>query len=406
MSAIIKDTVIYLNVAKYSKLCFNMLMIIDRDILSYIKKILSGNPEIILLYGPRQAGKTTLINNIIKEREGVVFLNGDDIRTQELLSVADLRSLQNGIGMPKILVIDEAQRITNIGLSLKLLFDNDQFPIIASGSSSFDLANKVNEPLTGRAIVLKLYPFSILEIPIKLPNTSRISNLEEYLRFGMYPKVVTTIGENEKQVYLQNLINQYLYKDILTFETVRKPKKIIDLLTLLALQIGSEVSIDELAKTLSISKIVVEKYLDLLEKMFVILNIRGFSRNLRKEISKTSKYYFLDLGLRNALIQNFNPLNIRSDTGGMFENFCIIERLKAIENHQKFANYYFWRTYDQKEIDLVEEREGKLFTYEFKWSLKGRSNNSSVYEFQKAYPNSVYMQVTPDNLESFLTVGV
>ncbi len=368
----------------------------------FIEKQLESEPKIILLYGPRQAGKTTLIEQVIKGKEGVVFLTGDDVRTQELFSVANLGQLRAGVGGARILVIDEAQRITDIGLSLKLLFDDHPFPIIASGSSSFDLANKVNEPLTGRAVIFHLYPFSLLEIPLVLPDTSLVSRLEEYLRFGMYPKAVTTIGESEKQKYLQDLINLYLYKDILTFETVRKPKKVIDLLSLLALQVGSEVSIPELAQNLSLSRIIVEKYLDLLEKMFVIINLRGFSRNLRKEISKTSKYYFVDLGLRNALIQNFNPLTLRSDTGGIFENFCIIERIKAMANRQQFANYYFWRTYDQKEIDLVEEREGKLFTYEFKWSTKERSAGGGVKEFQNTYSQSTHMQVNPTNLEEFL----
>lgn len=379
-------------------------MLIDRSLLPFIEKQLNGEPKIILLYGPRQAGKTTLINQIIKGKEEVMFLTGDDIRTQELFSVANLGQLKAGVGDAKILVIDEAQRITDIGLSLKLLFDDRPFPIIASGSSSFDLANKVNEPLTGRAIIFRLYPLSFLEIPVTLPDILTISRLEEYLRFGMYPKVITTIGEREKQKYLQDLVNLYLYKDILTFETVRKPKKVIDLLSLLALQIGSEVSIPELAQNLSLSRIIVEKYLDLLEKMFVIINIRGFSRNLRKEISKTSKYYFVDLGLRNALIQNFNPLKIRNDTGAMFENFCIIERIKAMENRQRTANYYFWRTYDQKEIDLVEEREGKLFTYEFKWSTKVKTVGSGAHEFLQTYKESVHMQINPMIFEKFLKI--
>lgn len=389
---------------KYSKVWFTVFMLIDRSLLPFIEKQLKGEPKIVLLYGPRQAGKTTLINQIIKGKEGVVSLTGDDIRTQELFSVANLGQLRSGVGGAKILVIDEAQRIVNIGLSLKLLFDDHQFPIIASGSSSLDLANKVNEPLTGRAVIFRLYPLSFLEIPVILPDILAISRLEEYLRFGMYPKVITTMGEKEKQKYLQDLVNLYLYKDILTFETVRKPKKVIDLLSLLALQIGSEVSIPELAQNLSLSRIIVEKYLDLLEKMFVIVNVRGFSRNLRKEISKTSKYYFVDLGLRNALIQNFNPLKIRNDTGAMFENFCIIERIKAMENRQRTANYYFWRTYDQKEIDLVEEREGKLFTYEFKWSTKEKPAGSGVREFLKTYKGSVHTQVNPPLFEEFLKV--
>jgi len=379
-------------------------MLIKRNLQSFIETQLKAEPKIILLYGPRQAGKTTLIQEVTRDKQKVVFLTGDDIRTQELFSVANLHQLQAGIGEAYILVIDEAQRIKDIGLSLKLLFDEKPFSIIASGSSSFDLANKVNEPLTGRAVVYKLYPLSLLEIPVNAPDISVISRLEEYLRFGLYPRVVTTNGEQEKRKYLNDLMNLYLYKDILTFESVRKPKKVIDLLSLLALQIGSEVSIQELAINLSLSKIIVEKYLDLLEKMFVIVNVRGFSRNLRKEITKTSKYYFVDLGLRNALIQNFNVTHLRSDVGGMFENFCIIERIKSMENRQQFANYYFWRTYDQKEIDLVEERDGKLFTYEFKWSVRESGLSSAVREFQKTYPQSEHMQVSSANLEDFLQI--
>lgn len=379
-------------------------MLIKRDLLSFLSGQLANEPKIILLYGARQVGKTTLITQLVEGKDGVILLTGDDVRTQSLFSVANLDQLQGGVGDAKILVIDEAQRIPNIGLSLKLLYDDKPFPIIASGSSSFDLANKVNEPLTGRAVIFCLYPLSLLEIPVNLPDTSATVNFEKYLRFGMYPKVVTTVGDLEKEKYLNDLVNLYLYKDILTFENVRKPKKVIDLLSLLALQIGSEVSILELAQNLSLSKIVVEKYLDLLEKMFVIVNIRGFSRNLRKEISKTSKYYFVDLGLRNALIQNFNPLDIRNDTGAMFENFCIIERIKALANQQQSANHYFWRTYDQKEIDLVEERSGKLATFEFKWSTNEKPPTSGAHEFLATYPQSTHKQITPLQLEKFLRV--
>lgn len=377
-------------------------MLINRNLRPFVEKHLQNDPKIILLYGPRQAGKTTLIREVIKDRNGVVFLTGDDIRTQTLLSSPNLDQLRLNIGNPKILVIDEAQRIPNIGLSLKLLFDSNPFPIIASGSSSFDLANKINEPLTGRAVTLTLYPLSFLEIPIIPPDISSISRLEEFLRFGMYPKVITTTGIPEKQQYLHDLVSLYLYKDILTFESVRKPKKVIDLLTLIALQIGSEVSIQELSGKLGIAKIVVEKYLNLLEQMFVIINLRGFSRNLRKEITKTSKYYFVDLGLRNALIQNFNRLDLRNDVGPLFENYCIVERMKAMINRGESANYYFWRTYDQKEIDLIEEREGKLFSYEFKWSTETLTTSTAVNEFNQTYPQNTHQLVNSTNIERFL----
>lgn len=376
--------------------------------LSKIIEELSREPKIIILYGPRQAGKTTIINELLEEvrlpdeyKEKPLLLTGDDIRTQELLERADLSRLKKAIGNTRFLVIDEAQRLTNIGLTLKLIYDSFPIRILASGSSSFDLANKINEPLTGRSTTFTLYPLSILEIPIDPPNTSIVPRIEEFLRFGLYPKVVTLTSDEEKQSYLTDLINNYLYRDILIFETVRKPKKIIDLLSLLALQIGSQVSILELSNNLGLSKIVVEKYLDILEKMFIIINIRGFSRNLRKEITKTSKYYFVDLGLRNALIRNFNPLNLRVDTGAMFENFCIIERIKALANNRRFANFYFWRTYDRKEIDLIEEEGGTLYAYEFKWSSKEQKKSRAEYEFASSYKNSVFKTVNPNNLEEF-----
>lgn len=377
-------------------------MLIDRDLIVFIQKILKNEEKkVILLVGPRQAGKTTLITTLLNPKDqNIVFFNGDDLRTQELLGQANLDTLKAAIGSSAIVCIDEAQRIPNIGLSLKLLIDNLDIKIIASGSSSFELANKVNEPLTGRATLFTLYPIAMGELKIVPPNISFSSRLEEFLRFGMYPKVLTTTGEEEKQRYLNDLVNTYLYKDILTFDSVRKPKKVIDLLSLLALQIGSEVSIAELSKHLALSRPVVEKYLDLLEKMFVLVNLRGFSRNLRKEIYKTSKYYFIDLGLRNALIRNFNPLQLRNDVGPLFENFCIIERMKTLNNTLKPANFYFWRTYDQKEIDLIEERDGKLFGWEFKWKEKNPS--SGFKEFSSAYPNTHMSVINSDTIDSLI----
>lgn len=376
--------------------------------LSKIHEQLEREPKIIILYGPRQAGKTTLIKQLLEEvrlpderKENPLFLVGDDIRTQELLGKADISILRKAIGNTRFLVIDEAQRITNIGLTLKLIYDSFPITILASGSSSFDLANKMAEPLTGRSTTFTLYPLSILEIPVIAPYTSIVPRIDEFLRFGLYPKVVTLTSEEEKQSYLNDLINNCLYRDILIFETVRKPKKIIDLLSLLALQIGNQVSILELSNNLGLSKIIIEKYLDILEKMFIIVNLKGFSRNLRKEITKTSKYYFVDLGLRNALIRNFNPLHLRMDTGAMFENFCIIERMKALANNRRFANFYFWRTYDKKEIDLIEEDAGVLYAYEFKWSCKEQTRSQTEHEFTSSYKNSLFKTVSPNNVEEF-----
>ncbi|PIS31616.1 hypothetical protein COT42_00680 [Candidatus Saganbacteria bacterium CG08_land_8_20_14_0_20_45_16] len=376
-------------------------MLINRALLDKISEYLEKEPKIIVLYGPRQAGKTTLINELFKNYgDKVLFFNGDDLRAQELLGEPNLDKLKAAVGSSKIICIDEAQRIPNIGLSLKLLFDALQIRVVASGSSSFELSNKINEPLTGRLVTFHLYQICVKELTPASPDLSLAPRLEEFLRFGLYPKVLTTEGEEEKQRYLFDLVNTYLYKDILSFETIRKPKKVIDLLSLLALQIGSEVSISELAKHLALSRPIVEKYLDILEKMFVIFNLRGFSRNLRKEIYKTSKYYFTDLGLRNALIRNFNPLALRPDAGALFENFCVMERIKTINNAGKFANFYFWRTYDQKEIDFIEERDGQLFGYECKWSDKTRAIPASFHEFSAAYPNSTLTFVGPGDFES------
>jgi predicted AAA+ superfamily ATPase len=377
-------------------------MEIKRTLFNVIQKELDSEPKAIILYGPRQAGKTTLIEQLLaKTTLTFAKLNGDDLRTQELLSRADLDRIKSVIGGNKLLVIDEAQRIENIGLTLKLIFDHYKIHILASGSASFDLANKVNEPLTGRSSIFTLYPISYNELPILPPVTSNRERLEEFLRFGMYPKVFSYDSYEDRENYLYDLINNYLYRDILAFEQVKKPKKVLDLLTLLALQIGSEVSTSELASHLSISKISVEKYLDLLEKMFVIINLRGFSRNLRKEISKTSKYYFVDLGFRNALIRNFNPLHLRQDTGALFENFAIIERMKTFLHQRKYGNFYFWRTYDQKEIDLIEEKQGTLLAFEFKLR-DGETNTKSGREFINAYSNSSFQKVNPADLDEFL----
>lgn len=377
-------------------------MLINRSILTKIQNQLRGEPKIIIIYGPRQSGKTTLIEQLLKTQErSFLSFNGDDIRVQEIFGTANLDHLKKTVGKTKLVVIDEAQRIDNIGLTLKLLFDSLKIHIIASGSASFDLANKINEPLTGRSVTFTLYPLSIREVPLNPLETLPVK-LEEFLRFGLYPKTVILASQTEKELYLNELINNYLYKDVLSFGTVRKPKKIIDLLSLLALQIGNEVSIQELAQNLSLSKVIVEKYLDILEKMFIVINIRGFSRNLRKEISKTSKYYFIDLGLRNALIRNFNPLNLRADKGVMFENFCVIEKIKNLANEKKVANLYFWRTYDQKEIDLIEEKQGKLKAFEFKLSPKDRQITSAEREFTSVYKNSTYETIGPNDLENYL----
>lgn len=377
-------------------------MLYERAINNDLIKALSEQNKVILLFGPRQAGKTTLVKKIMEEiKDAPSYLTGDDLFVQELFGKNDLEGLKRAVGTSRLLIIDEAQLIPDIGLSLKLLVDNLPMTVVATGSSSFDLANKVQEPLTGRTTTFQLYPLSWSEIAGRFAQTSSAETWERLLRFGMYPRVHVLEGEAEKRDYLYELINSYLYKDILSFEGVRKPKKVVDLLTLLAFQIGNHVSLAELAKQLSISRVAVERYLDVLEKMFVIVNVRGFSRNLRKEVSKMSKYYFVDVGLRNALIRNFNPLPLRQDVGALFENWFIMEKIKAAAYGRSFANFYFWRTHDGQEIDLVEESEGKLMAFECKWDPDRAVRPPK--DWLSAYPQADYVKVDPRNCLNLLS---
>ncbi|MGM0482796.1 MAG: ATP-binding protein [Patescibacteria group bacterium] len=364
-----------------------------------IKKAVSSKEKhIIIVYGSRQAGKTTLINTVLSElNKDFLYFTGDDLYAQKLLSQNELEKLKKVFSPNDLVVIDEAQKIDNIGLTLKLLHDNLNVKLITSGSASFDLANKLSEPLTGRTKTFLLHPLSYSEIKEKYKTVSPESVMEEWLLYGFYPKVHTLEKAEDKENYLYEYINSYFYKDILEFSEIRKPKKVMDILTLLALQLGTEVSVAEISKSLSISQKTTEVYLDILEKMFVIINIRGFGRNLRKEVTKTSKYYFTDLGVRNAIIRNFNPLKLRSDTGKIFENFFIMEKIKRSQNLRHPSNFYFWRTYDQKEIDLIEEREGKLKAFECKWSDKKKT--SAPLDWQRSYPDASFEVITPVNFQ-------
>lgn len=356
---------------------------------------------VIILYGPRQAGKTTLMREVIKGQEAeTLWVNGDDLEAQRGFSRHSLEHLKGIIGGKKILAIDEAQKIDNIGLSLKLLVDNLDIKILVSGSASFDLADKLNEPLTGRTRTFWVYPLSVAEIGEHQNwRLNKDSLLSKTLRYGNFPKIFNLAGEAEMADYLYDYVSNYLYRDILTLGLIRKPKKVLDLLSLLALQIGGEVSVNELAQALALNRQTVENYLEVLEKLFVIFNLRGLSRNLRKEISKTSKYYFYDSGVRNAIIRNFNEFNLRDDVGHLFENFFIMEKLKLANNVGRPANFYFWRTYDQKEIDLIEERAGKLMAYEVKWRNK---KIKAPKDFLAAYPNSEYAAVDKESFERYL----
>lgn len=369
----------------------------------YLEDIIRRNlykGKALIILGARQTGKTTLINKFYKEnREDAIFLNCDEPHVRNALSDATTVRLRSLLGIRKVVFIDEAQRVENIGLTLKLITDNlKEKQLIVTGSSSLDIANVVNEPLTGRKFEYFLYPVSFGEWSEYQTILEAHASLERILRFGMYPDVLMNPGE-EVQI-LQNLAGSYLYKDILAFKDIRKPALLEKLLQALALQLGNEVSYSELANHLQVDKQTVERYIHLLEKAFIIFRLNPFSRNLRKEIGKMRKIYFWDLGIRNALISNFNPVDLRQDRGALWENFLVTERLKCNHYQQHYANYFFWRTYQQQEIDFIEEYGGKLHAYEFKWKADRKAKFPKA--FLDAYPGSETTIITPDNYWEFL----
>ncbi|KAA0260327.1 MAG: ATP-binding protein [Chloroflexi bacterium] len=359
--------------------------------------------KVLVLYGPRQVGKTTLAKDLMASLPlGSKFVNADELLYREILASQNSQRLGELLGNAELLVIDEAQRVPDIGLNLKILVDTfPQAKIIATGSASFELASKLSEPLTGRKLTFNLYPVSYEEVQDAFGKIESRAQLERWLIWGGYPAIVTTDQPASRESLLGELVGSYLYRDILELEGVRRADKIVDLLRLLAYQIGQEVSIAELATSLGLNFQTVSKYLDLLEKVFVIFKVNGFSRNLRKEVTKNSRYYFYDNGVRNSLIQNFNPLALRNDVGQLWENFLVIERRKANQFAERHVNSYFWRTYDQKEIDCIEEHGGRLYGYEFKWQA-GDLRRAVRNEFMEAYPDSDLMTVNRENFEEFL----
>lgn len=367
-----------------------------------LSKYLKPN-EVLIIYGPRRVGKTILLEKFLSKTALKYKLeNGGDLAVHEVFVSQRKEMFQRYTEGYDLIVIDEAQYIPNIGKGLKLLVDSiPGIKIIATGSASFDLSNKVGEPLTGRSTTLLLYPVAQLELTAQFNKYELSQKKEEYLIFGSYPKVLTTLSLGGKAKILNSLVNSYLLKDILALEDVKGSKILLDLLRLLAFQMGNEVSLSELAKNLPIDPKTVARYLDLLEKSFVLINLRGYSRNLRKEISSKSKYYFYDNGIRNAVISNFNPLNLRDDIGKLWENFLVTERIKKQEYKKIYSNNFFWRTWDQKEIDWIEEREGKLFAYEFKYHKKAKSKKPK--EFLENYPGSEYQIIDSDNYLDFIT---
>lgn len=369
-----------------------------QDLSPYIKP-----NKVLIIFGPRQVGKTTLLKDYLATLNGAIKYKldvGDDIRIQELISSMNFLKIKEYVRGYELIAIDEAQKIKNIGQGLKIMVD--QIPgikIIATGSSSFELSGQIGEPLTGRKITLILHPISQIELK-NLYNDYELKNqLEEYLIYGSYPEVTVSDALEEKKRILNEIVGSYLLKDILELEKVKGSKILLDLLRLLAFQIGNEVSLSELGRQLDLDYKTIARYLDLFEKSFVIYSLRGFSRNLRKEITKKSKYYFLDNGVRNAVIANFNPLELRDDIGKLWENFIISERLKKQSYKGIYANNYFWRTWEQKEIDFIEERGGKLYGFEIKWKP---GQISPPKDWQIAYPNSEFSVISQDNYLEFI----
>lgn len=373
---------------------------LQRELLSIIQNRLFQQKAIVIT-GPRQAGKTTLIRLLLNQiNEPYVWFNADEPNVPNLFRLATSFELKNLIGKNKIIVIDEAQRIKGIGLTLKLIVDT--FPnvqVIATGSSSFDLLDEINEPLTGRKFEYQLYPFSFGELSKEHGSIEEKRLMNHRLVFGSYPDVVNNFDDSIEILNL--LADSYLYKDLFRIESIKKPELIVKLLQLLSHQVGSEVSYNELAQNLSSDPKTVEKYIGLLEKTFVVFRLPALSRNLRNEIKKSRKVYFYDNGIRNAIINNFNPINIRQDVGVLWENYLISERIKLAEYNRIHANHFFWRTKLQQEVDYIEEREGRMWAYEFKFNPSKSAYLSKT--FIKAYPNSVFQLINTSNYSEFLS---
>jgi uncharacterized protein len=371
---------------------------IKRSLQKIIEKKL-GSQKAVIILGARQTGKTTLLKSIFEKLDEALWLNADEPDIQALFETSTSSRFKALFAGYSTIVLDEAQRIKDIGIKLKLIIDQiPELQLIATGSSAFELANQTNEPLTGRKWEFQLYPFAFEELIKHQNEIEEIRLLNHRLVFGTYPEVVTSVG-NEKEL-LKQLSDSYLYKDILMWENIKKPEKLLKLMQALAYQLGNEVSYNELGQMLGLDNQTVEKYIQLLEKTFVIFRLGAFSRNLRKELKRSRKIYFFDNGIRNALIANFNLAELRSDIGALWENYLISERIKYLHHHQIWSNSWFWRTQDQQEIDYLEERDGKLYAWEFKWNPKAKARLSKT--FAKAYPNHEFKVITPENYQQFL----
>ncbi len=356
--------------------------------------------KVNILLGARRTGKTYILNKLKSKIKNTLFLNGDDYKTTTLLQNKTINDYKKIIGNNKVFIIDEAQNIDNIGHILKIIHDNiPKLKIIATGSSAFDLSNKLGEPLTGRKKTFRIFPMSQAELSETENYFETHERLDERILYGTYPEIFHYNSYNEKKEYLFELINSYLLKDILILDNIKNSDKLLHILKLLAYQIGSEVSLNEISVKIGLSKNTVERYIDLLKKVFVIFEVKAYSKNKRKEISKMSRYYFADTGVRNAVINNFNDLEFRNDLGQLWENYLITERVKYLSYNKVFADTYFWRTYSQQEVDWVEEKDGKLWAYEIKYKKK---KAKIPPQWEKTYPNSEFKLINKDNYLDFI----
>ncbi|GAB4037807.1 ATP-binding protein [Spirosoma gilvum] len=376
-------------------------MLVQRVLFNTLQAQLKSN-KVLLLTGARRVGKTVLMNQLAEFYKGSkLVLNGDDLSTAELLSDRRVANYQRWLGNTQLLLIDEAQVIPEVGKALKLLIDS--FPdltILATGSSAFDLTNRTGEPLVGRQLTYTLYPLAQLELGTTETYLQTRQHLDDRLVFGSYPDVVLMENTTDRIEYLKGLVSSYLLKDILLFEQVRNAQKMLQLLQLVAYQVGNEVSYDELSRQLQIDRNTVVRYLDLFTKVFILFRLGGYSNNLRKEVTKSSKWYFFDNGIRNALINNFALIPQRQDVGALWENYLISERLKRNGYLRSQAVPYFWRTYDQQDLDWLEETNGQLNAFEIKWHT-----NSVRFPkaFQQAYPNATLSVINRDNYLDFIS---
>lgn len=355
--------------------------------------------KVINLIGARQVGKTTLLKQIFREKDDVLWLNGDEMQVQNLFDNASADRLLSEFGSSKIVILDEAQRIKDIGLRLKLIADSDSdIQVIVTGSSAFELANKVNEPLTGRKWEYQMFPLSFGEMVAHHGKLKEMRMLPRRIVYGYYPEVVMNDG-NEVEI-LKLLTDAYLYKDILSWENIKHPDKLQTLLRALAYQVGSQVSFNKLSQMCSLDNKTVERYIILLEQCYIIFRLPSFSRNLRHELKTSRKIYFYDNGIRNALIADYNAPETRQDIGALWENFVIAERMKSNEYYRRWVNRYFWRTKQQQELDYLEEGGGKLHAYEMKWNPRAKAGLTKT--FSDAYPGTEFQVITPENIADFL----